>query len=133
MGAMSRVLLAAVVLAAACSDDPPEIRNLKYQPNAGNVGMMNPITVNAMVDYTDSDDDISQYQWVVKSPSGYTVTSPKTPIDSPNQGPIGSVPITIQFAPDVVGNYTFDVWIIDLKARQSNGLQGLVQVAPATP
>ena len=130
---MSRLLLVAVVLTAACSDDPPTIRNLKYSPNAGNLGMMNPVTIDAMVDYTDSDDDISQYQWVVKSPSGATTDSPKTPIDSTNMGAIGTIPITIAFVPDVVGNYTFDVWIIDLKARSSNGLQGLVQVAAATP
>jgi hypothetical protein len=126
---MLRVFLVAALL-AGCGDDPPTIRNLKYSPNAANVGVME--TINIMVDYADSDDDISQIAFDLIAPSGTTQYSPMLPIQDPNQGAVGNVPSSIDgFAPAEVGDYFFDVWIIDLKGRFSNKLRGQIRSSPA--
>src|SRR6185503_4603870 len=61
MAAMLRQALFTLVAAVAltgCSDDPPSIRMLEYSPNAASQGVMS--SISGMVNYTDSDGDISQ-------------------------------------------------------------------------
>jgi hypothetical protein len=122
-----RAIAIAVLLVAGCSDDPPEIRQLMYTPNAGLVGTM--ATINGTVAFTDSDGDISQSQLELFDPTGAGALTSPMPIMNVNQGPIGSVDFSIMFTPDQDGNWHFDVWIIDLLGRPSNKLTGTIRVS----
>lgn len=131
MAAMLRQALFTLVAAfalAGCSDDPPSIRMLEYSPNAASQGVM--ASISGMVNYTDSDGDISQSQFDLVAPSGMAQTSSLIPIANVNQGPLGMVDFTIDFTPLEVGVYHFDVWIVDLQGRESNRLQGPIRVSP---
>jgi hypothetical protein len=122
-----RFLILAVALLAGCGDDPPSIRDLTYSPNAGIVGMQS--TINGTVAYTDQDNDISQSQLELISPSDVKNTSSPVPIMNVGQGVVGTVNFTLMFTPDVPGNWHFNVWIIDLQGRPSNMLNGTLRVS----
>jgi hypothetical protein len=124
---LRRVFVVSLLLLAGCSDDPPEIRQLMYSPNAGLVGAMS--AINGTVAFTDSDGDISQSQVELIDPAGASGTSSPQPIMNVNQGPIGSVDFSIMFTPLLEGNYHFNVWIIDLQGRSSNRLSGVIRVS----
>ena len=125
--ALFTLVTVAAMLASGCSDDPPTIRMLKYSPNAAVQGMM--ATISGTVDYTDSDGDISEGQYDLLAPSGALQTSSMTPLMDVTQGALGNVDFSIVFTPDEVGLYYFDVWIIDLKGRESNHLRGPIRVS----
>jgi hypothetical protein len=124
--ALSVATLAALL--GGCSDDPPTIRNLIYSPNAALVGQEQ--TINGMVDYSDSDNDISQYVVQLVDPNNnLLVTSQPMPISNTGMGVTGQVPFTIMFTPGGTGLFRFIFWIIDLPGRPSNKLQGLIRVS----
>jgi len=122
-----RAVAVCVLLLAGCSDDPPEIRNLKYSPNAAITGVM--ASISGGVNYTDSDGDISQTQLELIDPSGASIVSSPTPIQDVTQGALGNVAFTLTFTPPVEGIYHFNIWIIDLLGRQSNKIFGVIRVS----
>jgi hypothetical protein len=124
---LRRAFAVCVLLLAGCSDDPPEIRQLMYSPNAGLVGTMS--AISGTVNFTDSDGDISQSQVELIDPLGASGTSSPEPITNVNQGPIGMVSFSIMFTPAVAGNFHFNIWIIDLQGRSSNRLSGTIRVS----
>lgn len=126
-------LFAAALLLAlatgACGPSAPEIRDLKYSPNAALVGEAT--TISGTVAYTDPDNDISQSVVELYAPNGMLIsTTPPTPIQNVGQGPIGMVGWSIErWTPDVDGIHRFYIYIIDLAGRPSNKLQGILRVA----
>jgi hypothetical protein len=122
--------LCVVVLAlcaGGCGDDPPLISNLTYSPNAGFVGSAT--NINVGFDYSDEDNDISQSVVQIVDPSGMMTTGPMTPIPNTFAGVTGQVSVSLQFTPTATGIWSFSVWIIDLKGRESNHLGGIVRIA----
>ena len=128
---MRALLLFALAGVVGCSDDPPTIRMLQYTPNAALTGTA--ASINGMVNFTDTDGDISQSLVNLVSPSGQATLSSPEPITNVTQGPLGMVNFTIGFTPGEPGNWHFDVWIIDLLGRPSNKLGGIIRVSDPTP
>lgn len=126
--AVALVTLALATL-AGCGPEAPQIRDLRYSPNAALVGQQT--TISGTVQYTDPDNDISQSVVELYGPDGKLISAtPPTPIQNVGQGPLGMVGWSIdRWTPEVPGNHTFIVYIIDLTGRPSNRLQGLLRVA----
>lgn len=111
---------------AACGPEPPFIRDLKYAPNAANVGRE--ATISGTVAYTDPDNDLSYSTVELVDPAGGVVVSEKTPIDNVGQGVVGSVNFTVKFTPTLIGDWTFGVTVFDLRDAPSNKLTGPIKV-----
>jgi hypothetical protein len=127
---MRRALVSFVlVVLSGCGPEAPQIRDLKYSPNAGLVGEQT--TISGTIQYTDPDNDISQSVVELYAPNGMLIsTTPPTPIQNVGQGPIGSVGFSIErWTPEVEGIHRFNIYIIDLRGAPSNKLQGILRVA----
>jgi hypothetical protein len=124
-------LVAVAVAAAACGDSVPEIRNLKYSPNAALVGEDS--TITGTVDYTDSGNDVSQTIFQLIDANGKVTTSPPEPIMNAGAGVIGTVNFSIKFTPTIAGNWGFNIWLVDLRSFRSNILQGIIRVSLNQP
>jgi hypothetical protein len=119
-------VLAVLALVAGCDNGVPTIRNLKYSPNAANPGQME--TISGTVDYTDSENDVSQGFTEIVDPDGNATTLGPDPIMNAGAGAIGMVNFSFPFTPPSPGFYFFYVWVVDLPGNSSNRLRGVIRV-----
>ncbi|MGE0549851.1 MAG: hypothetical protein AB7O24_17050 [Kofleriaceae bacterium] len=101
--------------------EPPTISNLTFSPTSWVVGEQ--IALNASLSFHDPDGDVSELGFELRLPSG--AIQPSAP---PIQGTLGQfdagMSLAIVVVPPEPGPYSFELWVIDDAANESNRLLG---------
>ena len=135
---LARIAFLAIVAAAisSCGSDsgsdepshPPSISNLAYSPSTAYQVSGGTVAINGAVDFTDAGGDVVSLRLVTSSGEDLTVPTPAlSGVTS------GTATGTLIVSVDKVGQYTFEVWLVDGRGSVSNRLGGTFEVLPAEP
>jgi hypothetical protein len=107
---------------------PPSISNLAYSPSTAYQVSNGTVAITGSVEFTDAGGDVVSLRLVTSSGEDLTVpTSALSGVTS------GTATGTLVVSVDKVGQYTFEVWLVDGRGSVSNRLSGTFEVLPATP
>jgi len=116
------------VLARDTIDHPPSISNLRYSPQTAVQSSGGTASVVATVDFADTGADIVSLRLTTSAGADLTV-----PLSNLSGIKSGTATGTFIVAVDVVGKYTFQVWLLDSKGAASNRLSGGFEVLAPIP
>lgn len=123
----SALLLIALLILGGCGPQPPTISNLTYGPLASPVGL--PAAIAITFTYADQNMDTAEYGYLTVDPSGVTSVYPRVPlVGSSSATAKAMATLSINFTPTLRGQYTFEIWVIDLSDLESNHLSGVFKV-----
>jgi hypothetical protein len=115
------------VLARDAAYHPPSIWNLRYSPATAVQAAGGTASILASVDFADAGGDIASVR--VTTSGGADLTIPLANLDGIQSGTgTGTFIVPI----DTVGQYTFEVWLVDATNGASNRLSGTFEVLPST-
>jgi hypothetical protein len=115
------------VLARDTVNHPPSIWNLRYSPATAVQAAGATVSILAAVDFADAAGDIASLR--VTTSAGADLTIPLANLGGIQSG-TGSGTFDVPI--DTVGQYTFEVWLVDATDGASNRLSGTFEVLPST-
>lgn len=135
---LARIAFLAIVAASisSCGGDgggdepshPPSISNLTYSPATAYQIAGGSVAITGSVDFTDAGGDVVSLRLVTSGGDDLTVPTPTlSGVTS------GTATGTLAVSVDKVGQYTFEMWLVDGRGSLSNRLSGTFEVLPAEP
>ena len=122
-----RLALLLIALLIGCGPLPPAISNLTYGPLAASVGL--PAAISITFTYVDQNMDTAEYGFLTVDPSGATSVYPRVPlVGSSSATAKAMTALSINFTPMLRGQYSFEIWVVDLTDLESNHLGGVFKV-----
>ena len=116
------------VLPAVEPDHPPSIANLRYSPVSAYQVAGGTATITGTIDFADTGGDVAALRMV--SSAGADLTVPTPGLSGTKSGTAsGALAVSVS----QVGKYTFEIWAIDSKGKDSNRLTGTFEVLPVPP
>lgn len=115
------------VLARDTTYHPPSIWNLRYSPATAVQAAGGTVSILAAVDFADAAGDIASLR--ITTSAGADLTIPLANLGGIQSGTGTS---TFNVPIDTVGQYTFEVWLVDATDGASNRLSGTFEVLPST-
>jgi hypothetical protein len=103
----------------------PVISDLAYDPKTGTAGTQ--VNISGNFNFTDADGDVAKVASGATPPGGAFQEGPVAEIAGAGKTQ-GQAMFLLALLPQVAGEYTFEVWLIDAAGNASNRLSGSVMV-----